>query len=47
MGTELEVLGEDTVTDEFFVSSRIVVSGELYLLGREHLYCISDKASAK
>ncbi|TDJ79625.1 MAG: hypothetical protein E2O39_00650 [Planctomycetota bacterium] len=47
MGTELEVLGKNTLDDEFFVASPIAVGGELYLRGREHLYCISEQTAEK
>lgn len=43
MGEKFEVLATNTLTDEFFIASPIIVGGELFLRGKNTLYCISEK----
>ena len=43
MGPEFEVLATNTVGEEFFMASPVVVDGELFLRGRSKLYAISEK----
>ncbi len=42
MGTEYEVLAVNTIKDEFFVASPVVVDGGILLRGRSRLYAIGD-----
>jgi len=37
------VLATNTMADEFFVATPAVADGEMFLRGRNTLYCISDK----
>jgi len=43
MGEKFEVLATNTMNDEFFVATPAIVDGEIFLRGRNTLYCISDK----
>jgi outer membrane protein assembly factor BamB len=43
MGEKFEVLATNTLTDEFFVSTPAIVDGEIFLRGRNTLFCISEK----
>ncbi|MBX3279233.1 MAG: PQQ-binding-like beta-propeller repeat protein [Acidobacteria bacterium] len=43
MGEEFEVLANNVMEDQMFVSSPVVVEGELLLRSKTHLFCISDK----
>jgi outer membrane protein assembly factor BamB len=40
MGETFEVLRTNTLADERFISSPVIVDGEIYLRGRNTLYCI-------
>jgi outer membrane protein assembly factor BamB len=42
MGEQFEVLATNTFENQMFVSSPVVVSGELFLRSKTHLFCISD-----
>lgn len=42
MGPEYEVLAINTIEDEFFIGSPVIVDGEIFLRGRNKLYAISD-----
>jgi len=42
MGEKFEVLATNTMADQFFVASPVVVEGELFLRSKTHLFCISD-----
>jgi len=42
MGEKFEVLATNTMTDQFFVASPVVVEGELFLRSKTHLFCISE-----
>jgi outer membrane protein assembly factor BamB len=42
MGEQFEILAENKFEDHFFVSSPVVVNGELFLRSRSHLFCISE-----
>ena len=33
----------NTMEDEFFIASPVIVGGEILLRGKNHLYCISEK----
>ena len=43
MGEKFEVLATNTLADEFFVATPAVADGEMYLRGRNTLYCIAAK----
>lgn len=40
LGEEYQVLATNTIPDEFFIASPIVLDGAMYLRGRNTLYCI-------
>jgi outer membrane protein assembly factor BamB len=42
MGEKFDVLATNTMADQFFVASPVVVEGELFLRSKTHLFCISD-----
>ena len=42
MGEKFEVLATNMLADQFFVSSPIVVEGELFLRSKDQLFCISE-----
>lgn len=42
MGPEFEVLATNTIEEEFFMASPVIVDGEIFLRGRNKLYAISD-----
>ncbi|MCI0487383.1 MAG: PQQ-like beta-propeller repeat protein [Blastocatellia bacterium] len=41
MGEKFEVIATNTLKDQFFVASPVILGGELFLRGRNTLYCIS------
>ncbi|MCP3914675.1 MAG: PQQ-binding-like beta-propeller repeat protein [bacterium] len=43
MGPEFEVLATNSHADQFFVSSPVVVEGNLYLRSQTHLFCVGAK----
>jgi len=43
MGEKFEVLATNTLADEIFVATPAVADGEMYLRGRNTLYCIAEK----
>jgi len=43
MGEKFELLATNTMEDEFFIASPVIVDGEILLRGRNRLYCISEK----
>jgi len=43
MGEKFEVLKVNTIEDEFFIATPVVAEGQLFLRGRNYLYCISEK----
>jgi hypothetical protein len=43
MGAEFEVIATNHLADEMFVASPAIVDGEIFLRGRNTLYCISEK----
>ena len=43
MGEKFEVLATNAMEDEGFISSPVVVGGELFLRSQKRLYCISEK----
>jgi outer membrane protein assembly factor BamB len=45
LGEEFKLLGTNTLTDQFFVSSPIAVDGKLLLRGQGDLFCIVESAS--
>lgn len=42
MGEQFEIVAQNKFEDHFFVSSPIVVNGELFLRSSTHLFCISE-----
>ncbi len=44
MGTEFELVGTNTLADQFFVSSPVIAGGELFLRSLTHLFCIAEEA---
>ncbi len=45
LGEEFKLLGTNTLSDQFFVSSPIAVQGHLLLRGQSDLFCISEGGS--
>jgi outer membrane protein assembly factor BamB len=43
MGDKLEVIATNTLQDEMFISTPVIALGELFLRGKNTLYCISEK----
>jgi outer membrane protein assembly factor BamB len=43
MGEKFEVLATNTMTDEMFIATPAIVGGEIFLRGKNSLYCISEK----
>jgi outer membrane protein assembly factor BamB len=43
MGEKYEVVATNSLPDQFFIASPIVLGGELYLRSQDKLYCISEK----
>ena len=43
MGEKFELLATNTMEDEFFIASPVIVEGEILLRGKNHLYCISER----
>jgi outer membrane protein assembly factor BamB len=43
MGPTYEVLATNTMKDEFFVASPVIVDGEIFLRGKNTLFCVSEK----
>jgi outer membrane protein assembly factor BamB len=42
MGEKFDVLATNTMADQFFVASPVVVEGDLFLRSKTHLFCVSD-----
>lgn len=42
LGEKFEVLATNTLADQVFISSPIIVDGELFLRGQNQLFCISE-----
>lgn len=42
MGEKLEVLATNTLADQTFIASPVIVGGELFLRSQRYLYCISE-----
>ena len=42
LGSTYEVLATNTIEDEFFIGSPVIVDGEIFLRGRNKLYAISE-----
>ncbi len=42
MGPHYEVLATNTIQDEFFIASPVIVDGDIFLRGRNTLYAIGD-----
>jgi outer membrane protein assembly factor BamB len=40
MGEKFEVLATNSLPDEIFIASPVILDGEIYLRGRNTLYCI-------
>lgn len=45
MGEKFEVLATNTLQDQMFIASPIIVGGELFLRSQNHLYCVSENKS--
>ena len=45
MGEKFEVLATNTMTDQMFVASPVIVNGEIFLRSQNTLFCISEKKS--
>jgi outer membrane protein assembly factor BamB len=43
MGEKFEVLATNTLTDQMFIATPVIASGELYLRGQNTLFCIAEK----
>lgn len=43
MSDKLEVVATNTLADQMFIASPVIVEGELFLRGQNTLYCISEK----
>jgi outer membrane protein assembly factor BamB len=43
MGEKFEIMKVNTIEDEFFIATPVVAQGQLFLRGRNHLYCIGEK----
>jgi outer membrane protein assembly factor BamB len=43
MGEKFEVLATNTLEDQVFIASPIIVEGEIYLRSQNRLFCISEK----
>lgn len=43
MGPAYEALATNTIADEFFIASPVIVDGEIFLRGRNKLYAISEQ----
>lgn len=44
MSEQFEVIAANTLADQFFVASPVIVAGDLYLRSKTHLFCISDSS---
>ena len=42
MGDTYEVLATNTFPNEFFIATPAIADGEIYLRGRETLYCVRE-----
>ncbi len=42
MGADFEVLATNTIHEEFFIGSPVIVDGEIFLRGQNTLYAISE-----
>ena len=48
MGPKFEIITTiDTLEDELFVASPVVVGGEIFIRSMKHLYCISDEGEGE
>jgi outer membrane protein assembly factor BamB len=45
MGEKFEVLATNTLQDQFFIASPVILNGEIFLRGQNTLFCISEKKS--
>ncbi len=45
MGEKLEVLATNTLADQTFIASPVIVGGELFLRSQRYLYCISESGA--
>ncbi len=43
MGDQFEILAQNTLADQCFVSSPVVAEGELFLRSSTHLFCVSEQ----
>jgi outer membrane protein assembly factor BamB len=43
MGEKYEVIATNTMEDEFFVATPVIAQGEIFLRGKNTLYCVSEK----
>ncbi len=45
MGEKFEVLATNTLQDQLFIASPVIINGEIFLRGQNTLFCISEKKS--
>lgn len=45
MGEKFEVLATNTLQDQFFIASPVILNNEIFLRGQNTLFCISEKKS--
>lgn len=45
LGEKYEVLATNTLVDQMFIASPVVVGGELFLRGQNQLFCISERGT--
>ncbi|HEX4951458.1 MAG TPA: PQQ-binding-like beta-propeller repeat protein [Blastocatellia bacterium] len=43
MGEKFEVLATNTLTDQVFIASPVILDGEIFLRGQNTLFCVSEK----
>lgn len=43
MGEKFEVIATNTLTDQVFIATPVIVDGEIFLRGQNTLFCISEK----
>lgn len=43
MGEKFEVIATNTLEDQVFIATPVIVAGEIFLRGQNHLFCISQK----
>ena len=46
MGEKYEVLATNTLPDQLFIASPVIINGEIFLRGQNTLFCISEKKNS-